>query len=357
MSQDSISQPLRVALIGCGWIAEIAHVPLLKASRSAVLEAAVEPDRVRAAWLEAQVPGIRLLDLDQALASKEIDAVVVAVPTALHAEIAVEAFNAGKHVYLEKPIAADLRAGRAVVDAWLESGRTGMVGYNFRRSPVAESGAGVIAAGDVGEIMELQSEFLWAAERIEGWRADPKAGGGVLLDLASHHFDLIPNLVGRQIEAVQCTVRSVRSPEDSAAIDLHLEGGTRAQILASFVTGVQANRVQVLGSEGSLLVDLLDPVPNPVIRRPGKGERLLRATRAAGRLHPKRLLSPPGAEPSFGRNLEAFLAAARARVQARPDMSDGLAALAAVEAARVSARMDGRRVEVEGPAGPDPRVG
>lgn len=338
--------PLRLGLIGCGWIAEIAHLPTLSASPRATLAAVAEPSPERRAWVRQHLPATRILDLDALLADDGIEAVVVAVPSAHHGEVAEAAFAAGKHVYVEKPLAVGLPAGQRVVAAWERSGRVGMVGYNFRRSRAVASAVDVVRNGEIGRLQEVQTAFLWAADRIEGWRADPEQGGGALLDLASHHFDLLRTLTAEQIRSVRCSPRSVRTPEDSVSVELTLEGGARAQVMASYVTGVQVNRLELFGDTGSLLVDLLDPVPNPVLRKPGPGARVRRALRSAGRLHPRRLLHPPGGEPTFGTSLEAFFVAAQRNEQCAPTPRDGLEALAVAEAARRSAARDGAAVEV-----------
>ncbi|MGD2067775.1 MAG: Gfo/Idh/MocA family oxidoreductase [Gemmatimonadota bacterium] len=348
---------LRVGLVGCGWIAEIAHLPALSASRHAGLAAVCEPDPERREWIRERFPGVPTVELAALLDDDRIDAVVVAVPTARHAEVAEAAFAAGKHVYVEKPLAVRMSEGRRVVRAWEASGRVGMVGYNFRRSPVVPHAGKVVREGRIGALREIQATFLWAADRIEGWRSDPDAGGGALLDLASHHFDLVHALTGQRIRSVRCNLRSIRTAEDSVSAEGSLEGDACAHMLASYVTGVQVNRLELFGATGSLLVDLLDPLPNPIVRRPGPGARLRRAARAAGRLHPRRLLHPPWREPSFARSLEAFFAAALRNEQVAPTPRDGLHALAVSEAARRSAVRDGASVEVESASADSPGPG
>ena len=340
-------RPIEVGLIGCGWIAEIAHVPALAASASARLAAVCEPSPSRRDWVESQLDGVRLLPLDELLRDPGINAVIVAVPSALHVEVASAAFDAGKHVYLEKPLALEAEEGLRVVGAWQRSGKVGMVGFNFRHSRVAHLAGEALRAGELGELRAMQGAFLWAAERIEGWRASPEAGGGVLSDLASHHIDLAQALSGCRVTRVRCSTQSVQTGEDSASLDLTLESGAKVQLLTSFVTGVQVNRVELFGSTGSLLVDLLDPLPNPVVRKPGAGARLKRGQQAVARLHPRRLLHAPGREPSFSSALAVFFDAIRGVGAPHPTPMDALRTLIVSDAARRSAASGGIEIEIE----------
>jgi predicted dehydrogenase len=336
-----------VGLIGGGWIAEIAHLPALEASSRARLTAIVEPDAERCALLTQLAPSCAFPTLDELLADPGVPAVIVAVPTPGHATVAQAAFEAGKHVYIEKPLAASVDQGRRVVEAWRAAGTVGVVGYNFRHSPIARAAARTLASGELGDLVAVQSRFLWAADRIEGWRADPKRGGGCLLDLASHHIDLVTHLAGSPVATVRCTTGSRRSPEDSARLHLTLADGVDVQILASFVVGTAANRVDLFGTHGHLAVDLTAARPAPVLRPPGRGARALRVKRALAALHPAHLLRSPGHEPSFAASLDSFFEAIDGDAPSTSTPATGLTALDVVEAARASALADGAPVPVE----------
>lgn len=340
--------PVGIGLLGCGWIAEIAHIPTLRSSKAGRLVAAADPNPARLAWLQGQVQGVRLAtEWEAVLADREVEAVLIAAPTALHGEAACRAFAAGKHVFLEKPVAVTVPEGRQVVDAWRRAGTIGMVGYNFRRNPVFLAAARRVAAGELGRLISIQGSFQWAAERIEGWRARPEAGGGVLLDLISHHADLVAALTGEALVETRCTLRTLRTPEDTAALEVATASGVTAHLTASFAAGAQVNRIDLVGTGGALRVDLLEGWPRQVERPPGRGARLKRLVNALTDFHPARLLRSPGREPSFGATLEAFLASVRSGVAAGPDLLDGLRALAVVEAAAASARAGGRPAPVE----------
>jgi predicted dehydrogenase len=335
-------------LLGCGWIAELAHVPTLKRSLTGRLVAALDTDPVRQAWMRAEVPGVRLHDhWDALLHDPGVDAIVVALPTGLHADAAVQAFGAGKHVFVEKPLASTMDEGQRVLEAWRGAGTAGGVGYNFRRNPIFEAAARTLHSGEMGALVAIQASFQWAAEEVRGWRAKPEEGGGVLLDLVSHQVDMVLALTGEPIAACQCTIRSLRTPEDTASVHLVTKSGVTAQLHASFAAGAHVNRLDLTGGGGVLAVDLLDGHPRRVVRRPGRGARLQRGLIALEQLHPRRLLRAPGAEPSFRSTLEAFLTCVRDGRAAIPDLADGFRALAVVDAARASARSGSGMVPVE----------
>lgn len=339
--------PVGIGLLGCGWIAELAHVPTLKQSSTGRVVAVMDTDPARQTWLLAQAPDVRMHDSWEALfTDPQVDAVVVALPTGLHADAAVQAFAAGKHVFIEKPLASTIEGGRRVLDAWRTARRIGGVGYNFRRNPIFEAASRTLAAGELGDLIAIQASFQWAAEQIQGWRAHLEEGGGVLLDLVSHQVDMVLALTGERVEAVQCTTRSLRTPEDTASVQLVTKSGLTAQLHASFTAGAQINRLDLIGRRGALAVDLLDGRPRRVVRKPGRGARLRRGLVALEELHPQRLLRRPGAEPSFRSTLEAFLTSVRDGKPAFPGLADGFTALAVVDAARRSSRSGGGMVPV-----------
>jgi myo-inositol 2-dehydrogenase / D-chiro-inositol 1-dehydrogenase len=201
---------MRIGVLGCGVIAYWAHLRVLRRMPGATLAAAADPDpaaRASAMCLTGVPVHERAEDL---LGRSDIDAVVICAPTQFHAELAVAAADAGKHFYLEKPIATDAAGARRVVDAAAAAGVIGAIGFNRRLHPLYQQARDLLAAGRIGRVRAVQTALCepLPAETMPGWRRQRASGGGVLLDLASHHLDLLRWFLRDEVE--RSPRRSVR---------------------------------------------------------------------------------------------------------------------------------------------------
>jgi predicted dehydrogenase len=329
--------PLRIGVIGCGQIARGIHLPVLARIPDARVVALAEPVASSRAAAAALAPGAATFpDYRELLQAGGLDAVVICAPPHLHAPTAIAAFDAGLHVYLEKPLAPSVADGARIVDAWRRSRRIGMMGFNFRFHPQAEQIRKRIQAGDVGTPLGARTVFTILPHELPEWKRSRRMGGGVLLDLASHHVDLVTHLLGEPVVRVFATTRSLRGEGDHAAVQLELASGAMVQIFVSLGT-VDENRIEIVGTSGKLVMDrteLLRPDHVPATQR---GARLRRLRRAVTALEPRLVLRSPGAEPSFDAALRVFVWSASGNAFAGPDIADGAANLAVIEAAEKSA--------------------
>jgi predicted dehydrogenase len=162
-----------------------------------------------------------------------------------------------------------------------------------------------------------------------------------LLDLGSHHLDLIPFLLGARVCEVFARSRAGRAEADTASVDLRLDGGVVAQCLFSW-SSVEEDRVEVYGEKGKLAIDRSASVDARIsgpTRRLGRLRDLAEAMRFATRPgYLVRKLRSPLAEPSYAVALGHFVAAARTGTPATPDLEDGYQSLAVVIAAEESVR-------------------
>jgi predicted dehydrogenase len=136
------------------------------------------------------------LDLDEVLNDPEVDAVDVCVPTPLHREVTERALEAGKHVFLEKPIALTLEDADAIVDAAARSDQTLMVGLVLRFWPEYVELARLLAAGELGRPLAASTYRLSPPVDWNEWMADESQSGGVAVDLLVHDFDQLNRLLG-----------------------------------------------------------------------------------------------------------------------------------------------------------------
>jgi predicted dehydrogenase len=299
----------------------------------------VDRSEERLAFLSAKFPRTYVTSkVGDVLHDPSVEAIIVAAPPQFHAEISIAAFEADKHVYLEKPIAPDVDDARRILRAWRKSGKIGMIGYNFRFSRVACAAIERIRSGELGEILAVHGCFQWAAgKQASGWRSEPGKGGDALLDLASHHIDLLGTLLHTPFDSVSATFAHKDMQDNCVSITLATEDGCVCQLFATSAAGANTNRIDFYGTRGSLRVDLLDTKPPRIEVAPGRFARLYRARDRLSALNVRSLLRSPGYEPSFALALEAFFSAISGGTRVSPDLNDAYRALVVCNAARRSA--------------------
>jgi predicted dehydrogenase len=336
-------------LVGFGNVVRGIHLSTLRRLPGVTVAAVADTDASARAEAERLVPGAAVHSAaDELLAGPGVDAVMVCLPAPHQAAAAVAALESGRHVYVEKPIAASVAEAAGVVDAWRRAGTVGMAGLNYRLHPHYRRAREVVRSGELGEIVGARSVFsIPAAVGQPAWKRLRDGGGGVLLDLGSHHADLVHFLLGQPVREAYAELRSQRGEDDSATVELRLADGTLVQSLFS-LSAVDEERFEVYGSEGKLTVDrcyALDVDVRPATR---ERDRVRRAARGIRRLrHAPFLVTrtrAPAREPSYALALERFVAAVRGELPAEPDLADGYRSLAVVEAALEAART-GRPVE------------
>ena len=321
-------------------IAYWAHLRALRRMPGVRLVAAADPDpeaRARAGRL-ARIPVHR--SLEELLARPDIDAVVIAVPTHLHAEAAVAAAAAGRHFYVEKPIATTAHDARRVLRAAEDAGVIGVVGFNRRFHPLCRQARRLVAEGAIGRVRAALTAFCEpvAGPAMPAWRRSRAMGGGVLLDLATHHIDLLRWLLDDEVDTVTASVRSEASDQDTARLHLAMRGGAEVESYFSYRAGL-ADFVELLGERGTLRVDRHAPALRlGVERRFGYGVRWRRVppTREVLTWRLRRMVRP-SADPSYRRSLEAFAGRVRGRATDAATLLEGVRSLEVVLRAEESA--------------------
>jgi predicted dehydrogenase len=328
---------VRIGLVGCGRITQIFHLKALLSLPGVAVTALAEADAERRGQAHAMVPQARCFaDYRELLDSKDADAVVICLPSGMHARSAIDSFAAGKHVYLEKPIAIFADEAEAVLRAWRTSAKTAMVGFNFRYNPLYVQARERIRSGTLGAIVCARSVFSAAGRVLPAWKRSRATGGGVLLDLASHHLDLARFLFDSEIESIRATTRSIRNENDSATVEAVMESGVVLQSFFS-MSSIEEHRFDVYGVRGRLSLDRVLSRQVKITRPTMPYDRIHRIWDSFAALHPGRLMRSPG-EPSFAAALEAFANCVRTGAPTSPNLDDGYRSLMAVLAAEESAR-------------------
>jgi predicted dehydrogenase len=208
-TQVSVRRPIGVAVAGFGWMGRVhsqAYARLLHhfpgLTLSPTMAAVADEIPGRAAEAAAQF-GFRRATLDwrDIAADPEVQAVSIAAPNFLHREIGVAMAQAGKHIWIEKPVGLTTADARAVADAVAAAGVQSTVGFNYRNAPAVVAAGELIAAGDLGAIthvdIKMLSDYAAHPDGALSWRFERERGGsGVLGDLASHGVDLARHLLG-----------------------------------------------------------------------------------------------------------------------------------------------------------------
>lgn len=330
--------PLPVGLIGCGRIAQLVHLNALRAADGIQVVALADPDADRLHEAAQKAPGaVPYASPEDLLAKSDAEAVVLCTPPALHASGAIAAFEAGKHVYLEKPIGLELAEADAILASQRAAGTVGQMGFNYRFHPLHREAKQRIQRGELGDLTSIRTVFSSPARSLPDWKATRASGGGVLLDLASHHLDLIPFLTGREVVDVMGLSASHQSEGDTAALTVRLEGDVLVQSLFS-MTSVSEDRFEIYGTAGKLEYDRQTSVeidvrgPSIAYGRKGQVQRelgsALRSLRRAPRV--------PGS-PSFQAAFEAFGRAVRGGPMEGATLEDGQRSLELVLAAEQTA--------------------
>ena len=333
--------PIRFGVIGCGVIAYWAHLRHLRHLKTAVLVAAADPDagaRERASRL-ARVPVYE--KAEEVLQRDDVDAIVISAPTHLHCLLAVAAAKAGKHFYVEKPIAATAADARRVIAAVQDAGIIAATGFNRRLHPLFEQARALIKAGKIGRVRAVLSTFCEPAgpNLMPEWKQQRPTGGGVLLDLASHHFDSLRWFLECEPTEIEARLTSEVSEDDSAWLRLIMGDSTEVCSFFSFRAGL-ADFLEFIGESGTLRVDRhRRSLSLRTGRRFGYGvhSSLTFSGREVLAYQLTRLLRP-SYDPSYRRAMSAFVELLKGGQPRIASLEDGLRSLEMVLAAEESAR-------------------
>ena len=257
---------LRWGLIGCGDIAQKRIAPALRDSVSCELVAVNRAQSELAASFAKQFGARRwYLDWRKLLLDEEIDAVYIATPVHLHAEQAIAAAEAGKHVLCEKPMAMNVRECDEMIDA----GRSNKVklGLAYYRHfyPVVERIKAIIKAGEIGTPVLAQiNAFEWFnpdADHPRSWLLKQElGGGGPMFDFGCHRIEVLTNILGpiTEVRSMTANVFFDREVEDTASALFRFERGACAVLSVSHAAVEAKDSVDIFGSLGSIRVSILN---------------------------------------------------------------------------------------------------
>lgn len=268
---------LKVAIVGTGGIFRLAHGPAWRQIPQARVVAACDIVKERADQARAEF-GIEksFSSLDELLASDDIDLVDICTPHPSHADLAIRALRAGKHVICEKPMALEIEDAARMIDAAKQTGRHLYIGHTrrFDRRWVAVKEQ--LAAGRIGKpVCARWSERSWAGFAGDNWRWDPR-NGGVLMDLGVHVADLFAWFFDAAATEVYSKGMSVREEArqqgcfDFALVQIGFAGGQQGLMELSWAHPKEYapfySSLEIIGTKGKLNLSDRDAAPMVVIK-------------------------------------------------------------------------------------------
>jgi predicted dehydrogenase len=373
-----MERPLGIGVIGLGWMGRVhtsayrrvpEHFPDLGVTPRLV--AASDLSEVRRAHAERLGYERTTDDWRSVVADPAVDLVSVTLPNALHREVACAVAEAGKHLWVEKPVGRGAADTEAVADAVRRAGVINAVGFCYRFAPAVAHAQALIAAGEIGEITHYRGAFLAdygnRPDSAASWRflrAD--AGSGALGDLMAHVVDLTHHLAGpiERVSGRTATIipRRPRQPmgegthfsrvasddlvdvenEDWAAAQVELASGTVGSIEASRVAvGPRVGlRADISGTRGALSWELERMNELRLYRLSDDGGDEGYTTVFAGPPHPGFAHFQPGAGVPMGYDDLRVIEAANLLAQIRDGEQRGPGLAAMVATAHVLAAIE-----------------
>jgi len=249
------SRPLRVAVVGLGyWGPNL--VRILHELDGASVPLVCDLDEAALTAMAKRYPGVRLTQsYESVLADDEIDAVAIATPVSTHYGLAAAALDAGKHVFVEKPMAGSSEEAQDLIERAESRGLTLMPGHTFLYSPPVTMVRDLIQSGELGEI------YFISTSRVNLGLHQPDVS--VIWDLGPHDFSILQYWLGELPERVSARARSCVVPgtPDVAFVTLEYPSGTLAHVELSWLAPSKLRRTAIVGSQKMVVYDDMSTEP------------------------------------------------------------------------------------------------
>jgi UDP-2-acetamido-3-amino-2,3-dideoxy-glucuronate N-acetyltransferase len=234
-----------IAHVGCGyWGKNLAR----NFAELGALAAVVDGDPETAARISAAT-GARVATLDEVLADGTIDAISIATPAPTHFTVAMRAIEAGKHIFVEKPLALDLAEAERMIAAAEAADRRLMVGHLLQYHPIFCAMRGLVADGAIGALQYVYSNRMSLGKiRVEE---------NVLWSFAPHDVSMILSLADAECEEVSAQGAAIVTAgiEDWALLQLRFANGLKGHIQTSWLHPFKEQRLVAIGAEGMLVFE------------------------------------------------------------------------------------------------------
>ena len=317
---------LRIGVIGLGFGAN--HARILDEMEGVRLSAVADTNPTSLLPFQG-TPVHAHSDYSTMLASEALDAVIVALPAALHLDASLRAIDAGCALLVEKPLAPSLQDAAEIAQAARQRGCCLMPGHIERFNPAVIEAACRVRSGEIGRVLHVAARRMSATRAGAHGNRLPPTDVNVVHDSAIHDIDAMRFILGLEVESVFAAAQLgvVRPVEDSVSAVLRFESPDSAQpgpiagLNVSWLSQHRLRDVAIMGARGSLMVDYA-------------AQTLALSTSSDT---PARQLPVPHAD-QLRAELEAFVASVRDGAPPAVTPEDGLAAVAVADAITRSAR-------------------
>lgn len=282
---------------------------------------------------------------NEVLSDKSIDKVAIAAPAALHYDLARRSLQAGKDVYVEKPLCLSISEGRDLIKLAQTSGRTLMVGHLLQYHPCILRLREMVGSGALGRLFYITSNRL----NLGKIRREENA----LWSFAPHDISVILGLAGSLPSSVQCVGEHylTRGVADTTLTQMSFEGGLKAHVYVSWMNPFKEQKLTVIGSEGMVVFDDTKPWNEKLLLfkdyMTWEDGQIPVAKKSLGVL-----INVPEAEP-LQAECEHFLECCATKAPPRTDGAEGLRVLQVLQAAQQSMERHGERVSLSTAASRD----
>lgn len=246
-------------IIGCGGIARRRMIAALPECKESTVVAVMDVNTTATDEVAAEIGARAYYTEKDLLADPEVEAVYIATPVFLHHRQVLQAAAAGKHILIEKPIAISIPEAEEMVDTCEKAGVYLTEGYMMKCHALNVKAREMVQRGDIGQVVFARAQLsCWYPDMPGAWRQDPKlGGGGSLMDMATHCYDLLQHIIGSRIVEVFAftdTLTFKYPVEDSSTTMLRFENGTHAVVDAFYNVPDAAGqaRLELYGNKGSI---------------------------------------------------------------------------------------------------------
>jgi len=334
---------LSVAITGAGGIGRIRAQSISTSGLGRVV-AIADVDVTRARGLAQEFSASYTADWREAICRPDVNAVVVSTPTKFHAEIAIAALQAGKHVLCEKPLARTTEEGGRIIEAARRANRVLKTGFNYRQMAHTRKARELIEAQAIGPPYFLRSRYGHGGRPgyEQYWCTDADlSGGGVLQEQGIHIVDLVRVFLGEPSKVLAQTSRyfwGFPEVEDNCFCLFQTAAGQLAQLHVSWTQWVNVLEIEIFGRDGYLRLEGRDGHYGP--------QRLTWGKRQPNHGRPvEEVFSFTGKDDSWSREWQEFFDLIRTGEDARAAAQEGLRTQQLVEASYQSAKQ-GSWVEI-----------